>query len=137
LQSALDKTEKFPLSEGIFRGSRDLLRKIAFTDTAQKLTIVAIAIRLYQMDHAGDLPKRLDELVPAYLPVVPPDIMDGAPLHYERREDHFLLYGIGFDGIDDGGNAEPPNGQRYRTFSDGRDIVWPRAAATTSDAPSP
>ena len=33
----------------------------------------ALAVRLYQIDHGGDLPPTLDALVPAYLPAVPRD----------------------------------------------------------------
>ena len=47
-----------------------------------RLTLVYVALRLYQSEHAGALPGTLDELVPAYLPVVPLDPFDGQPLHY-------------------------------------------------------
>ena len=55
--------------------------------------------------------------------------MDGRPLRYRPPEDEkgFLLYSVGSDGNDDGGNTEPEDPRRsYRTPFDGNDWVWPR-----------
>lgn len=100
--------------------------KIALTDTAQKLAITAIAIRRYEIDHSGQLPGDLSALVPRYLSTIPKDIMDGEPLRYKRLERGYQLYGVGYDGMDDGGNPEAPAKKKYRDYLDGRDIVWPR-----------
>lgn len=42
-----------------------------------------LALRLYHAEH-GALPEMLDALVPRYLPAVPVDYHDGAPIRYSR-----------------------------------------------------
>jgi len=125
-QNVSDSAKRFYLSKIILNGVAPTLEKIALTDTAQKLAITAIAIRRYQLEHSGELPSDLSALVPQYLSAIPLDIMDGAPLRYKRTESGYLLYGIGFDGVDDLGNPEAPAGKKYRSYLEGRDIVWPR-----------
>lgn len=50
----------------------------------RRMAAVSLAARLYGIDHAGDWPHKLDELVPRYLPAVPRDPFraDGGPLAY-------------------------------------------------------
>ena len=61
-----------------------------------------IAVRAYAAEH-GELPATLAELVPAYLPQVPLDGYDGAPLRYSREKK--LVWSVGDDLRDDGGRA--------------------------------
>jgi|GEM_PF-3168003 len=42
-----------------------------------------LALTLYKREH-GEFPATLDALVPAYLPAVPRDYLDGAPIRYSR-----------------------------------------------------
>lgn len=56
----------------------------------------------------GTLPERLDALVPDWLPAVPEDRFDGAPLRYARAD--AVVYSIGADQRDDGPPAEPSQG---------------------------
>lgn len=137
VQNVSDSAKSFYLSKIILKGLAPTLEKIALTDTAQKLTITAIAIRRYQLEHSGELPSDLSALVPQYLSAIPRDIMDGAPLRYKRMESGYLLYGIGFDGVDDLGNPEAPAGKKYRSYLEGRDIVWPRPVLSQAPAPDP
>ncbi len=63
---------------------------------------VAIAVRLYQADHAGQLPPTLEELVPEYLPAVPRDALaEDAPVRYDAERAR--VWTVGEDGDDDGG----------------------------------
>ena len=70
----------------------------------RRLTAVAMAARLYQIDH-GQLPDRLEDLVPDYLSAVPTDPMSpaGQPLQYKPdggvwlSEDHTWYYDHGSD----------------------------------------
>jgi hypothetical protein len=39
----------------------------------RRIGAVVMALHLYAVDHHGVLPKKLDELVPAYLPAIPDD----------------------------------------------------------------
>ncbi len=50
-----------------------------------------------------NLPNDLEDLVPKYLKQVPPDPFDGRPIRYQPGTPGFLLYSIGEDGHDDGG----------------------------------
>lgn len=59
----------------------------------------------------GRYPASLAELGPL-LPQIPADPWSGKPLLYRAEGDSYTLYSVGFDGIDNGGVATPPqNGQ--------------------------
>lgn len=64
-------------------------------------------MKAYKMK-TGHLPATLEDLVPAYLEEVPLDI-DQKPLRYSR--DKKVLYSIGMDLEDDGGNEMKENGE--------------------------
>lgn len=55
---------------------------------------------------AGDppFPDRLDDLVPARVAAVPLDPFTDAPLGYRRDGDACLLWSVGPNGVDDGGD---------------------------------
>jgi hypothetical protein len=82
---------------------------------------VAIAVRMYQIDH-GRLPDTLGQLVPDYLAEVPQDPMGepGTRIRYVNDPNTPLLYSVGRDGRDDGGN--------HKDLVDGvyacKDIPW-------------
>ncbi len=65
-----------------------------------------VAIRLYQADHDGANPPSLEALVPEYLSAVPVDPFspDGGPLRYLANAEGPVVYSVGFDGIDGGGD---------------------------------
>ncbi len=65
----------------------------------------AIGVQRYFRVH-GKLPEKLDELVPTFLPSVPMDPYDGKPLRYVVRQDEYVVYSIGKNGVDDGGVRE-------------------------------
>ena len=71
-----------------------------------------LAIQLYQSDR-GQLPSRLDDLVPQYLAAVPIDAYSGRPLIYRPTPDGFVLYSVGHDHSDNGGKFT--NMQTYYT----------------------
>jgi hypothetical protein len=76
--------------------------------TAQsRLAGVALAIRLYQLDHAGQRPTTLDALVPAYLPAIPldPYAAVAQPIRYMPDATSPYVYCIGEDGVDDSASA--------------------------------
>jgi len=75
-------------------------RALAF----RRMAGVALAIRLYEIDH-GRRPETLEELVPRYLPFVPPDpfASDGRKIGYRPHAPKPLLYSINENGIDDEG----------------------------------
>jgi hypothetical protein len=77
--------------------------------TNSRLAATALAIRMYQLDHAGQHPSTLDALVPQYLPAVPGDPFNGeaSPLRYIADAQEPYIYSVGEDGKDD--SAAPTN----------------------------
>ena len=68
----------------------------------------ALAVEHFRLVH-GQLPENLNELVPQFLPAVPSDPFDGAPLRYHRLAKGYVIYSVGADGHDDGGREKPAN----------------------------
>ena len=68
----------------------------------------ALAVERFRLAH-GQLPKRLDELVPQFLSAMPTDPFDGQTLRYHLLEKGYVIYSIGSDGHDDGGREKPSN----------------------------
>ncbi len=67
----------------------------------------AIAIERYRRLH-GELPQTLDAVAPEFLPNVPADPFDGAPLRYLRTASDCKIYSVGQDRIDQqGAEGEP------------------------------
>lgn len=67
--------------------------------------IVALAAERSRQEK-GKWPKSLDQLCPAYLIRLPLDSYDGASLRYRRLDDGIVIYAVGNDGIDNGGNID-------------------------------
>lgn len=80
-----------------FRGQRTLQRRDA--------TLVAVALELFHRDH-GRYPTLLHELVPQFLPALPPDRHTGRALNYTLRGGEPVLYSTGID-LDDDCGATP------------------------------
>ncbi len=78
-------------------------------------SLAAIALTLHKRNR-GDWPTSLDELTPELLPAVPPDRFDGNALRFRLDEGHPVLYSVGPDRKDDGGN--PSAASNYQTNSD-------------------
>jgi hypothetical protein len=87
----------------------------------QSGTLAGLALAAYHHDH-GAYPASLDELVPEYLEALPPDPFSQEPLVYRRGEaDEYVLYTVGEDGIDDGGDFTTDDGKGgYRSTPDRR-----------------
>jgi hypothetical protein len=122
------------------------------------------AIALEQFRRArGAWPTALSELVPAYLPEVPPDHYTGKPLGYVIIDGKPRLYSVGVDRVDDGGKttgeatdeysrkwmsaseatdkiAQLQSGTRVPGLKDFRGdwILWPQPPASVeTDTPAP
>ena len=65
-----------------------------------------MALRCYRFDK-GDVPARLEELVPSYLSRVPQDPFTGRGLYYRPQGTNWLLLSAGLAGVDTQG--EPHN----------------------------
>lgn len=107
-------------------------RKTMRAEVAKQVTLTAIALKRYQLEH-GNYPSDLNSLVTEFLPKVPLDPVDGRPLRYRRNADGtFLLYSVGENGLDDGGNPAFPKYFQSSNFywqnPEALDWVWPQPA---------
>jgi hypothetical protein len=110
----------------------NVTRKVMQVEAARRTVIMAIALKRYQIKH-GNYPADLDSLVPEFVAAVPLDPVDGKPLRYRLNPDGtFLLYSIGGNGVDDGGNPAVEKGVNNSTFQwqnlYALDWVWPQPA---------
>lgn len=102
-------------------------------EAASEIIITAIALKRYQLRH-GEYPASLDALVPEFLLSIPLDPVDGKPLRYHPNTDGtYLLYSIGTNGKDDGGNPSLEPGFTgfsvlYWLNAHSLDWVWPQPA---------
>jgi hypothetical protein len=114
-------------------GSNAALRKSARIETARNVVVAAIALKRYELRH-HQLPATLEVLTPDLLKAVPIDCMDGEPLRYRPTgNDRFVLYSVGEDGKDDGGDPSLPKNIQSSIFywqnDRARDWVWPQPAS--------
>jgi hypothetical protein len=71
-------------------------------EARRELMLAAIAAKRYRMAH-GEYPATWELLTPEFLPSVPSDPIDGQPLRLVVEKEGLLLYSVGADGVDDGG----------------------------------
>jgi hypothetical protein len=84
-----------------------------YTIADRRATALVLAIRLYAIDHDGNLPEQLEDLVPRkYLPRLPADpfARDAGPMKYLRAPQP-VVYSIGTNGKDDGGSKLDSRGR--------------------------
>jgi hypothetical protein len=85
---------------------------------------IVCALERYRLKD-GDYPATLDALVPSFIEKLPVDIIGGQPLHYRRTDDgKFLLYSVGWNEIDDGGDVDKKDRGKFVAPS-APDWVWP------------
>ncbi len=81
----------------------NIANRFAYAQTLADLGIIVAALERYHRQHGG-YPETLAVLAPSHLEKLPHDLVTGEPLRYRRTDDgRFLLYGVGWNGIDDGG----------------------------------
>ncbi len=109
---------------GLQRG----ITRVEATEVARALTVTAIALRRYRLRH-GQFPGDLSALTPQFLRTIPRDPIDGKDLRYRPNADGtFLLYSIGADGVDNGGDPTTTIETKNYTWQKGRDWIWPQPA---------
>jgi hypothetical protein len=69
----------------------------------------AVAIERYRRENGGRNPAALAALVPRYLTEIPTDPNSGSSLLYKPIEGGYTIYGVGPNGIDEGGDITPGN----------------------------
>jgi len=89
---------------------------------------IVCGLERFRLAH-GSYPENLDALVPQFVEKLPPDIIGGQPLHYRRTEDgQFVLYSIGWNEKDDGGERALTTGKPPGVDYAKGDWVWPLKA---------
>ncbi len=83
----------------------DALDAIVRGTASNRATDAVIGVERLRREK-GRLPEKLDELVPKFLPQVPVDPFDGQPLRYVVRNDEYIIYSVGKDGVDNGGQGD-------------------------------
>ena len=79
--------------------------KFDVCDTENILLLLSYALQAYHAEH-GRYPDKLSELTPAYVHTIPNDpFAVNKPCCYKRTGSRYVLYSIGPDGIDNGGQA--------------------------------
>jgi hypothetical protein len=106
---------------------------VAHNETERQMALAAITLKRFQLRH-GRLPPDLAALVPEFFAELPWDCMSGKPLCYRLKPGGgFLLYSVGDDGQDNGGDPSPLSGKDVGLW-EGRDAVWPAVAEAQSSS---
>jgi ABC-type transport system involved in multi-copper enzyme maturation permease subunit len=75
-----------------------------------RCAVVMLAMERYRLA-LQRWPESLEALVPGFLREIPADPFDGKPLRYRRQGGGVVIYSVGFNGVDNGGNIvrKPPS----------------------------
>jgi hypothetical protein len=85
---------------------------------------VACAAERYRIAN-GQYPEKLEALVPRFIERIPTDVINGKPLGYRRTDDgQFVLYSVGWNQKDDGGQLVFRKVTSPRQDVDQGDWVW-------------
>lgn len=127
-----DETDLHTLLSQSIVGLSTVTKKVMQAEVAEKLAATAIALKRYQIKH-GNYPTNLNSLVPEFIPEAARDPADGQPLRYRLNADGtFLLYSVGENGKDDGGDPSLEKGTESSSFYwlnlHALDWVWPQPA---------
>jgi hypothetical protein len=119
---------RYPLSSMVLGANAKATLRAVTQQTSQRLMLASLALHRFQLKQ-GHWPEALEELSPEFLAAVPLDL-DGAPLRYRREADGtFLLYSLGIDGRDEGGDPHPRRSESQSLHLwNTRDAVWPKPA---------
>ena len=122
------KRSKYPyLLSGLFLpGLGKALNKDAVSIAYLRVTQTALAIERYRLAHHDRLPETLRETLPNSLDILPTDPFDGDVLRYKRLDQGFVVYSVGPDREDNGGEEEKPlsNIERLTTVRESSDITF-------------
>ena len=79
----------------------------ARTYAVRDLLLLGIAAKRFKLKYGRDA-SGVNDLVPAFIPVVPTDPFDGQPLRMQVTSDEIVFYSVGEDRVDNGG--QDPDG---------------------------
>ena len=100
------------------------IRKSARMQTYVDEARAACALERYQLAN-GKYPDTLDVLTPRFIDSIPTDVIDGKPLRYRPKvEGGYLLYSLGWNQTDDGGQVVWKRGKTPSVDVEKGDWVW-------------
>lgn len=105
-ESGLDKVQVSPSLKPFTLISLPVLTStgalLAHNQAKVGLMLTALALERFRLNE-GAIPDTLDGLVPIYLPEIPIDPFDGAPLRYLPESQAYTVYSIGMNESDEAG----------------------------------
>lgn len=104
IRSDVDHDWKLFVYHDIHSMSQEAPIKFAIAQTQANLVTVACALERYKFK-GGHYPETLAALAPAYISVLPHDLIDGKPLRFRVTGGRYVLYSIGYNEADDGGEV--------------------------------
>lgn len=113
------------------------LARAAEAETERRIIVAALVIERFH-GKFGHYPEKVQALAPDFLKSPPMDFMTDQPLRYRVSDDnHFLLYSVGLDCVDNGGKMElqPTEEERIARLTNPNaslpesDVVWPLPAS--------
>jgi len=106
LKEAQARVKDLPRISGLLTPSWPKLYEAFRRDAALlRCGYVMLAVERYRITQR-DWPAQLTDLVPTHLSSVPADPYDGTPLRFRRSKDGVVIYSIGADEQDNGGNID-------------------------------
>jgi hypothetical protein len=78
--------------------------KSALAQTVADEALIACGLERYRLAH-GEFPAALDALSPDFISQMPHDAISGTAYKYRRTDGKFVLYSVGWNETDDGGQA--------------------------------
>ncbi|MCG3180521.1 MAG: hypothetical protein BIFFINMI_02883 [Phycisphaerae bacterium] len=102
---------------------------------ADMVSRLALSLAAYKADHGG-YPDALAALAPDYVPAVPADWFVNQPLHYAREGAGYLLYSVGANMTDDGGQMDVVRRDQKDDKGPNRDDIAVRVAPAAASQPA-
>jgi RNA polymerase sigma-70 factor (ECF subfamily) len=92
----------YPITSLLVPHGPRLRQSKAEHETGVTLAVVGYQLKRHKKEH-GAYPESLAALTPEFMAEVPLDEFDGKPLRYRREGEGFILYSVGTNLVDDGG----------------------------------
>jgi hypothetical protein len=124
---------RYPNSGSPFKAT-SMIERALRAETERSIALCAVAIKRFELRH-GRLPDKLEVMVPEFLEVIPVDWMDGKAIRYRPLSGGgFVLYSVGSDGADNGGDSRIVPGIVTKNGWERRDFLWPMPAPRSESA---
>jgi hypothetical protein len=134
IQQLTPRADQLPVEfKSWFQSAAGSIRPFQTNLALLRCSQAAVAAERFRLAH-GHWPHSLSSLVPEFLQEEPTDPFDGQPLRFRRCDHGVLIYSVGPDGKDDGGNLDRQNTQS------GNDVgfqLWDVAARRQPWRPPP